>query len=68
MKTSKIKKWMLVNYEDFVDNCGILNATKMAEDACHSLNGYENFDIPEEFFEAADDVNNYLVSKNIINE
>jgi hypothetical protein len=48
-----IRKAMIRFAEDCRDECGEINHTKLAENVCQALNGYDGDDIPEEYFEAA---------------
>lgn len=55
-----IKKWMLRNYQEFIDpETGEINLTELAESACEYTDGYDRgngYAVPEEYFEAAFDV------------
>lgn len=56
-KINPIKRWMLINMEDYRDPLtDEISLTLLAEAACDDLNGYDGDDIPEEYFEIAFEV------------
>jgi hypothetical protein len=56
MAERDVNRWMSLNREDYIDQCGELDCTKLAEEAADMFNLYENDDeatIPEWVFEMA---------------
>ena len=64
---------MFNNYDNFIDECGQLNMTNLAEQACDSTDGYGEYnpekgyyDIPEKYFEYAFEVQEQLVKEKLV--
>lgn len=52
----EIKKYLKDCLAEYVDLCGEVNATGLAENACANFDDYgapPNYDIPERYFDAA---------------
>lgn len=58
----KVKRWMRIHLSEYVDECGELDCTKLAEDAAQEFDLYEgdDCDIPEWVFEASASLTNQL--------
>jgi hypothetical protein len=51
-----VERWMKQWAGEYLDDCGEVNMTELAESACDEFNGQgpaPNYDTPEEFFELA---------------
>lgn len=49
-----VRKLWKYNREDFIDSCGEVNYTKLAESACEEADDYDDeYNIPEAYFDAA---------------
>lgn len=56
MERKQVAKWMRFRVEDYVDGCGEVNCTALAEAAADELDIYEDrveYTIPEFVFEVA---------------
>lgn len=59
LNKNQIKKMMRNLLRNHVDPfTGEVNCTGLAEETCHMMDGYDQSDIPEIFFEVALDFNN----------
>lgn len=61
-----IRKWMKDNVNSYFDECQVVNATKLAEDACAEFQLYDgdNFDIPELLFDMSAEIANMFDGSN----
>ena len=64
----KVKNWMKDNYTQHIDfSCDVLNATTLAEDAAAEFDLYVGYyDIPEEVFEWAAEIEDILLERGIV--
>lgn len=56
MNRAQVKTWMLTNLVDFVDECGEINTTALAENAADVFDLYEDkvdYEIKDEVFDLA---------------
>ncbi len=54
-----VKAYMLSCADEHIDNCGEVDMTNLAEDACQNFNAwgpYPNYNAPDEFFDWAFEV------------
>lgn len=52
----KVKRWMIVNIDNFIDECNEVDCTSMAENAAEEFDLYEDdvdYTIPEFVFDLA---------------
>lgn len=63
MERKQVAHWMRLRVDDYVDGCGEVNCTKLAEDAADALDIYEDrveYAIPEFVFEVAFETSEWL--------
>ena len=59
--TEEARHWMMLNYENFIDELGELNLTEIVESAHHEFNpDYNGSDIDDSWFELAFDLSEIL--------
>ena len=71
MNKTQVKTYMWNNYEDHIDyTCNVLNATGLAEDACEAFSAYlpdTDYEVPEEFYDWAWEVEQVLIKRGTCN-
>ena len=70
-----IRAWMFNNYESYLDKSNCLELAGLAEQACDSTDGYDEYNynagvygIPEQYFEIAVQVQEELYNDKLINK
>jgi hypothetical protein len=67
MNKSKVVRWMKDNCSEFLDNCGEVNCTELAEAALVEFDAgrWLDDDAPEEFFDWAVDVAEWFEKRQV---